>query len=234
MIIIRHGNERGHFDHGWLRTWHSFSFADYHDPKHTHFRTLRVLNEDFIGPSRGFGMHQHNDMEILTMVLAGELTHQDSLGNTSTIRPGELQRMTAGSGVLHSEFNHSQTTDVHLLQIWIFPDKKNLDPGYEQKTFADDEKHNQLRLVASRNGRDGSLTIHQDANVYATLLDPGAELHHPIAEGRGAWLQVATGELEVGGQKLFAGDGATVTADAQLSLKASGSEPAQFLLFDLA
>ncbi len=233
MITIRHKNERGHADHGWLKTWHSFSFADYYDPAHMHFKTLRVLNEDYVAAGRGFGMHPHNDMEILTMVLSGELTHKDSMGNTSAIRPGEFQRMTAGTGVLHSEFNHSKNEPVHLMQIWIFPEKKNLEPGYEQKAFPQEERKNQLRLVAARDGRDGALTIHQDANVYASSLDPGAEVAYSLAEGRGVWLQVATGELEVNGAKLGAGDAASITSEAVLALKGAGTEAAQVLLFDL-
>lgn len=233
MITIRHKNERGHADHGWLKTWHSFSFADYYDPAHMHFKTLRVLNEDYVAAGRGFGMHPHNDMEILTMVLSGELTHKDSMGNTSAIRPGEFQRMTAGTGVLHSEFNHSKNEPVHLMQIWIFPEKKNLEPGYEQKAFPQEERKNQLRLVAARDGRDGALTIHQDANVYASSLEPGAEVAYSLAEGRGVWLQVATGELEVNGAKLGAGDAASITSEAVLALKGAGTEAAQVLLFDL-
>ena len=233
MITIRPAAERGHFDHGWLNTWHTFSFADYHDPEHVHFRSLRVINEDFVHPGRGFGTHPHRDMEIVTYVLEGALSHQDSMGNGSTIRPGDVQRMTAGTGVLHSEFNHSPQDLVHLLQIWIFPEKKGLEPGYEQKTFADADKRNRLRLVASRDGRDGSVTIHQDASLYASLLDAGQSVRHQLAPGRHAWIQVARGSVTLNGKRLKQGDGASVSEEQAIELTGADTS-SEVLLFDLA
>ncbi len=235
MITIRPAGERGHFDHGWLNTWHTFSFADYQDPAHVHFGSLRVINEDFVQPGRGFGTHPHRDMEILTYVLEGALSHQDSMGNGSTIRPGDVQRMTAGTGVLHSEFNHSKDELVHLLQVWIFPETKGLEPGYEQKTFASDDKRNGLRLVASRDGRDGSVTIHQDAGLYASLLDGGKSVRHQLASGRHAWIQVARGSVTLNGRTLKQGDGASVSDEQIVELTgADASSPSEVLLFDLA
>lgn len=233
MITLRPSKERGHFNHGWLDTYHTFSFDKYHDPAHMGFFALRVINEDWVAPGRGFGMHPHKDMEILTYVLEGELAHQDSMGNGSSIRPHEVQRMTAGTGVTHSEFNHSQTDPVHLLQIWILPDKRNLRPGYEQKAFTADEKHNTLRLVASRDTADGSVLIHQDVRVYASLLDAGNSVYHMLANGRHAWLQVARGMIDLNGQSLKAGDGAAVSEESKLRI--TGKAPqSEFLLFDLA
>jgi redox-sensitive bicupin YhaK (pirin superfamily) len=234
MITLRPASERGQFDHGWLKTAHTFSFADYFDPKHEQFRALRVINEDYVQPGYGFGTHPHRDMEILTYVLEGALAHKDNMGNGSAIRPGDVQRMTAGTGVLHSEYNHSKDELVHLLQIWIFPEKKNLQPGYEQKTFTEDDKRNRLRLIASHDGRDGSVTIHQDASVYATLLEPGQSVRHDLGSGRHAWLQVARGSVTLNGKPLQQGDGAAVENETALEIAATGSATAEVLLFDLA
>ena len=232
MVTIRKAGERGHFQHGWLDTYHTFSFADYHDPKWMGFRSLRVINEDRVAPGQGFGTHPHRDMEILTYVLEGGLRHRDSMGNGEVIHPGEVQRMTAGTGLTHSEFNDSKTEPVHLLQIWIFPEKKELAPGYEQKFFADDEKRGRLRLVASPEASDGSVKIHQDARVYALLLGAGEEVTHRLAAGRAAWVQVARGSVTLNGARLEAGDGAAVSDES--AVKLAGMKDAEVLLFDLA
>ena len=231
MITVRKASERGHFDFGWLDTHHTFSFGDYYDPRFMGFRSLRVINEDFVHPSRGFPTHPHRDMEIITYILAGALAHKDSMGNGSVIRPGDVQRMSAGTGVRHSEANPSNAESVHLLQIWIMPAEYNIAPGYEQKFFAEEEKRGRLRLVASPDGRDGSVTIHQDASVYAAVLDAGQEVSHELAAGRGAWLQVARGAVELNGQALSQGDGAAVSEEGTLTI--TGREPAEVLLFDL-
>lgn len=231
MLTVRKSEERGHFDHGWLDTYHTFSFGDYQDPRHMGFRALRVINEDFVKPDEGFGTHPHRDMEILTWILAGELQHKDSMGNGSVIRPGEAQRMTAGTGVTHSEFNPSKTRSVHLLQIWILPEAKGLAPGYEQKDFPAEERKNRLRLIASRDGRDGSVVIHQDARVFASLLDAGKAVEHAPASGRHAWIQVARGSVRVNGAALAAGDGAAASEESLLRIEAA--ENAEILLFDL-
>jgi hypothetical protein len=232
MITFRRGAERGHADRGWLRSHHTFSFADYYDPAHMGFRALRVINDDLVQPGRGFTTHAHADMEILTYVLEGALEHRDSLGNGSVIRPGDVQRMTAGTGVTHSEYNPSATEPVHFLQIWVLPSRKGLQPGYEQKTFAETEKRGRLCLIASSEGRDGSVTIHQDVAVYATLLGPGQHADHRLRPGRHAWLHVARGGLDLDGQPLRDGDGAAVS-DAPL-LRLGSHEGAEALLFDLA
>ena len=232
MINIRRAEDRGHADHGWLNTYHTFSFADYYDHAHMGFRALRVINDDVVAPGRGFGTHPHRDMEIVTYVLEGALAHEDSMGNASTIVPGEVQRMSAGTGVLHSEFNHSRTDRVHLLQIWLLPDRTGIAPSYEQTLFPDEEKRGRLRLVASPDGADGSVMIHQDARLYATLLAPGEEVSHPLAPGRHAWVHVARGKASLNGQPLEAGDGAAVSAEEQLTLRGDGH--AEVLLFDLA
>ncbi len=229
MITIRKAAERGHADHGWLDTWHTFSFADYHDPDWMGFRTLRVLNDDRVAAGQGFGMHPHRDMEIVTIVFEGALQHRDSMGNESIIRPGEVQRMTAGTGVIHSEFNPSEKDPAHLYQIWILPDRKGLPPGYDQKAFPPKEG---LQLVASRDGRDGSLGIHQDASVWRGALAKGGRATHDVAAGRHAWLQIARGAVSLNGQRLTAGDGAAVGGRETLEL--SGVEPSEFILFDLA
>jgi redox-sensitive bicupin YhaK (pirin superfamily) len=231
MILVRKAAERGHFDFGWLDTHHTFSFGDYYDPRFMGFRSLRVINEDFVHAGHGFPTHGHRDMEIITYILAGALGHKDSMGNGSVIRPGDVQRMSAGTGVRHSEANPSDAEPVHLLQIWIMPAEYNIEPGYEQKFFADEEKHGRLRLIASRDGREGSVKIHQDASVYAALLDPGQEVKHELAAGRGAWLQVARGAVELNGQSLAQGDGAAASDEGSLTI--SGREPAEVLLFDL-
>jgi len=231
MIVKRPAAERGHFDHGWLDTSHTFSFADYHDPTHMGFRSLRVLNEDRVAPGKGFGTHSHRDMEIITYVLEGALAHADSMGNRSTIVPGDVQRMSAGTGVTHSEFNGQRDRPVHFLQIWLVPDRRGLTPGYEQKAIPESEERGVLRLVASRDGREGSVTIHQDADLYASRLLPGERVKHALAEGRHAWLQVVSGRVELNGTALGAGDGAAVSQETVLEVVAL--EPAHFLLFDL-
>ena len=231
MITVRQATERGHFDHGWLDTYHTFSFSEYHDPRHMGFRPLRVINEDVVAPGQGFPPHGHRDMEIITYILEGALEHKDSLGTGSVIRPGDVQRMSAGTGVRHSEFNHSRTEPVHLLQIWIVPALRGIEPGYEQKTYPVDEKRGRLRLVASPDAADGSVKIHQDARVYATVLDPGQHVVHRLAPGRFAWLQVARGAVELNGTKLAQSDGAAVSDESTLTIVASA--PAELLLFDL-
>jgi redox-sensitive bicupin YhaK (pirin superfamily) len=232
MIRLRKASERGHFDHGWLDTYHTFSFADYYDPEHMGFRSLRVMNEDRVQRGQGFGMHGHRDMEIVTCVLSGSLEHRDSLGNGSVIRPGELQRMTAGTGVRHSEVNASPAEPVHLYQIWLLPERAGLKPGYEQRSFAEAEKRGRFRLVASPQGRDGSLTVHQDAEIYLASLDTGAEVTQHLRPGRHAWLQVLRGGVRLNGQSLSAGDGAAVCEEDALVVRAVDSS--EVMLFDLA
>ncbi|HWF92452.1 MAG TPA: pirin family protein [Terriglobales bacterium] len=232
MITIRPGNQRGGGDYGWLNTRHSFSFDQYYDPKWMGFRSLRVINEDVVAPGQGFPMHPHRDMEILTYVLEGALQHNDSMGNGSTIRPGDGQRMSAGSGVRHSEANFSKSQPVHLLQIWIMPEKRGIEPSYEQKSFPVEEKHGKLRLIASSDAKDGSVKINQDAKLYVSLLEPGQEVQHELAKNRHAWVQVAKGAIELNGKKLNQGDGAAVSDEAKLALK--GTATAEILLFDLA
>jgi redox-sensitive bicupin YhaK (pirin superfamily) len=232
MINIRHGNERGGGEYGWLKTRHTFSFDQYYDPKFTNFRSLRVMNEDWVAAGQGFPMHPHRDMEIITYVLEGGLQHNDSLGNGSIIRPGDGQRMSAGTGVRHSEANPSPTDPVHLLQIWIMPDRPGHQPGYEQKAFPEAEKRGKLRVIASPDGENGSVTIHQDARLYVSLLSPGQEVKHDLAKGRYAWLQVAKGEVELNGKALQQGDGAAVENEKSLTIK--GAKEAEVLLFDLA
>jgi redox-sensitive bicupin YhaK (pirin superfamily) len=232
MIQVRNAAERGHFDHGWLDTYHTFSFADYYDPAHMSFRSLRVINDDRVAPSGGFGMHGHRDMEIVTYVLDGALEHKDSMGNGSIIRAGELQRMTAGTGVRHSEFNPSDTKWVHLYQIWLLPQQKGLRPSYEQLAVGEEEKRGRFRLAASPDGADGSLTIHQDARLYLASLSPGEGVAHEIEPGRAAWLQVLRGNVNVLGHDLAAGDGVALSDDSAISAQAA--VPSEVLLFDLA
>jgi redox-sensitive bicupin YhaK (pirin superfamily) len=232
MIITRPSGERGHANHGWLDTRHTFSFARYYDPHHTGFRDLLVINEDRVQPSRGFGAHSHDNMEILSYVVAGALEHRDSLGTGSIIRPGDVQRMTAGTGVTHSEFNPSSTEPVHFLQIWITPDAQDLDPGYEQRTFAPSALRGTLTLIGAREPRDGAVTIHQDVEVFASRLDAGTAVTHTLGPGRHAWIQVIEGALEVRGVTLGAGDGAAVSDESALGIRATAD--AHFLLFDLA
>ncbi|MFP3182017.1 MAG: pirin family protein [Paraburkholderia sp.] len=222
MIEIRRSTERGHANHGWLDSWHSFSFADYYDPEHVHFGPLRVINEDRIAGGQGFGTHGHRDMEIVTYVLDGALAHRDSMGNGSTIRPGDVQRMSAGTGVMHSEFNASPDEPVHLLQIWVLPQRAGDPPGYEEKRFEAADKRGRLRIVASPDGRDGSVTIHADASIYATL---------PLAQGRRAYVHVARGALTVNGEALQAGDAALIADAATVTLEKG--HDAEVLLFDL-
>jgi redox-sensitive bicupin YhaK (pirin superfamily) len=230
MLTIRRSADRGHADHGWLDTRHSFSFADYYDPDHMGFRSLRVINQDRVAAGAGFGTHPHKDMEIISYVLDGELAHKDSMGNGSIIRPGDVQRMTAGTGVLHSEANPSKKDKVHFLQIWILPEKRGLAPGYEQKTFAD--RKGALRLVASRDGRDGSVTVHQDMALYAGTFDGDESAKIELAPGRHAWVQVARGSIELNGEKLEPGDGAALT-DVR-SIELAKGRGAEVLVFDLA
>jgi quercetin 2,3-dioxygenase len=232
MMTIRRSDERGGGDYGWLKTRHTFSFNDYSDPKWMGFRSLRVINEDWVAPKGGFPTHPHRDMEIITYVLSGKLEHKDSLGSGSVILPGDGQRMTAGHGIRHSEANPSSTEDVHLLQIWIFPDKQGHEPGYEQKSFPEAEKRGKFRLIASRDGTDGSVKINQDAKLLVALLAPGEEVTQPISANRSAWIQVAKGGIELNGKKLHQGDGAAVSDERQLAIKAT--KEAEVLLFDLA
>ncbi len=234
MLTIRHADARGHADHGWLDSHHTFSFADYHDRAHMGFRALRVINEDRVAAGGGFPTHGHRDMEILSYVLAGALGHKDSLGTGSVIKPGDVQRMTAGTGVMHSEMNASRTEPVHFLQIWLLPEARGLAPGYEQKTFAEAEKRGALRLVASRDGRDGSLTIHQDVRLYAGLFDGDEQATLALAPGRHAWIQVARGRLTVDGRALGAGDGAAISEAAAVTLAGIAGGQAEVLVFDLA
>lgn len=229
---IRRSKERGYADHGWLKSFHTFSFADYHDPAHMGYRALRVINEDRVAPGQGFGTHGHRDMEIISYVLSGALEHKDSLGTGSVIRPGDAQRMSAGTGVRHSEFNASKDELVHFLQIWIVPDRAGHEPGYEQKHFTEGERKGVLRLIASRDGRLGSLTIHQDASVLSGLLSPGDRVSHVVAPGRHAWVHVAKGEVEIDGEKLSAGDAAAIDDAAAVSVVAAASS--EVIVFDLA
>ena len=231
MIDIRRGSERGHARHGWLESYHSFSFADYHDPAHLGYSALRVINEDRVQPGTGFGTHGHRDMEIISYVLEGALAHQDSMGNGSTIVPGDVQRMSAGRGVTHSEFNHEKNATTHFLQIWIEPSARGIAPGYEQKHFDAAAKRGRLRLVASPEGADGSVTIHQDARVYAGLFDGAERATHPLAPGRKAYLHLARGRLTVNGMPLEAGDAAKLEAVAEIVLQQGAG--AEALLFDL-
>jgi redox-sensitive bicupin YhaK (pirin superfamily) len=232
VIRLRRSGERGHFDHGWLDTRHTFSFGDYHDPTHMGFRSLRVVNEDRVRPGAGFPTHSHRDMEIVTWVLDGALEHRDSLGNGSVIRPGEAQRLSAGTGITHSEFNNSASEPLHFLQIWILPAERGLPPGYEQKSFPESERRGRLRRIASPDGREGSVTIRQDAEIFTTLLSPGQSVAHELRPGRSAWVHVARGEVEVGGQTLASGDAAAASDEPRLEISArAGSE---VLLFDLA
>jgi len=232
MMTIRPANERGHAEHGWLNSRHTFSFADYHDPKHMGFRALRVINEDRVAPGQGFGKHGHRDMEIVSYVLAGALQHNDSMGTGSVIRPGDVQRMSAGTGVLHSEHNASKTEPVHFLQIWIVPSATGIAPGYEQKTFTREEKQGKLRLVASNDGREGSVTIHADAALYAGVFAEGEAAERSIAPGRHAWVHVARGHARVNGRKLSAGDAAALSDEKTVRIE--GVDDGEVLLFDLA
>ena len=232
MMRIRKAEERGHADLGWLKTHHTFSFATYQDPKHVHFRALRVMNEDFVAPGMGFGTHPHDNMEIVTYVLQGALEHKDSMGNGEVLRPGEFQRMSAGSGITHSEFNPSATEPVHLYQIWLFPDTRDVEPSYEQKRFPEEGRRNAFQLVASPQGKDDSLRIQQDAAIYLATLEPGANLQRHFAQDRYGWVQVLRGAVEVNGASLRAVDGAALSAEPELTLRAH--ESAEVMVFDLA
>ncbi len=234
MITVRPASERGHADHGWLSTYHTFSFDTYYDTRHMGFRSLRVINEDVVQPGRGFPTHAHRDMEIVTYVLAGALEHKDSMGNGSTIRPGDVQRMSAGTGVRHSEFNHSASEPVHLLQIWILPNAQGLTPGYEQKRFGDEEQNGRLRLIAAPEGRDGAVTLHQDASLYAARIAHGTRVRHEFQPGRHGWLQVARGAVAVNGVDLRAGDGAAISGERAIEITGQDGDESEVLLFDLA
>jgi hypothetical protein len=232
MITVRKAEKRGHFDFGWLSTYHSFSFGDYYDPSHMGFRSLRVINEDIVQAGRGFPRHGHRDMEIFTYILKGALQHRDSMGNGSIIRPGDVQRMSAGTGVTHSESNPSSAEPVHLLQIWILPNKEGIEPDYEEKKFPDDEKRNKLRLIISADGSAGAVRINQDARVFASILDQDREVVQQLNSGRHAWVQVAAGAVTLNDVELKQGDGAAVSEEAALRIAAQS--PSEILLFDLA
>ncbi|HIK32623.1 MAG TPA: pirin family protein [Oscillatoriales cyanobacterium M59_W2019_021] len=232
MIVIRKAEDRGHANYGWLDSYHSFSFANYYDPHHMGFRQLRVINEDRVSGGGGFDAHPHRDMEIITYVVDGALEHRDSTGNNAVIRAGEVQRMSAGMGIAHSEYNHSQTDPVHLLQIWILPDRRGLQPSYEQRHYSEAEKRGNLRLIVSPDDRENALKIHQDVNLYATVLESGESINYPVLENRYAWIQVVKGEIEANDRSLKTGDGAALYEETQLQIKARSS--AELLLFDLA
>lgn len=229
---IRRADQRGFADHGWLKSYHTFSFADYYDPAHMHFRALRVINEDRVLPKKGFGTHPHSDMEIISYVLEGALQHKDSMGNGSVIRPGDVQRMSAGTGVLHSEFNASEQDLVHFLQIWIVPDRKGHKPSYEQKHFSEADRKNQLRLVASSDGREGSISVHQDMRLFAGVFEAGAQTSFELLPSRHAWVHVARGAIELNETALSAGDAAAFDDAGSIQIKSSGAS--EILVFDLA
>lgn len=232
MIILRKAEDRGHANHGWLDTYHTFSFANYYDPKHMGFRALRVINEDRVSPTAGFGTHGHRDMEIITYVLEGALEHKDNIGNGSVIQPGEVQRMTAGTGILHSEFNHSETEAVHLLQIWLLPDQNGLSPSYEQRNFSPAKTPGKLHLVAAKDGRESAVTVHQDVDLYAAVLKAGDRISHTFKPQRHAWIQVARGAITLNGLSLDTSDGAAISNETEVVIEAT--QDAEFLLFDLA
>lgn len=232
MIVRRPSEERGRANHGWLDSRHTFSFSDYHDPAHMGFRSLRVINEDRVQPARGFGTHGHRDMEIISYVLEGELAHKDNMGSGSVIRPGDVQRMSAGTGVLHSEMNPSTSQPVHFFQVWLMPAQRGIKPSYEQKRFEPEEKQGRLRLVASPDGRDGSITVHQDADLYAGLFKTGEGARLDLRPGRHAWVQIASGHITLNSESLGTGDGAAVSGETALDLTARSD--AEVLVFDLA
>ncbi|OYP30478.1 pirin family protein [Rhodopirellula sp. MGV] len=235
MITLRRANERGSADHGWLKTQYSFSFSGYYDPSHMGFRSLRVMNEDYIAAGKGFGTHPHENMEIVTYVLEGALQHRDSMGNGEVLRPGEFQRITAGTGITHSEFNPSADEQAHLYQIWLFPERDGLEPGYEQKAFDPQGRKNRFQLVASRNGRDESLLIHQDVAIYLAELDGDATVQYSFAPDRHGWLQVLRGDISANGESLHQGDAIAISDVAALELQAAGQAgSAEVMLFDLA
>lgn len=231
MISVRPAAERGHASHGWLDTWHTFSFADYYDPEHVRFRSLRVMNEDRIAAGMGFGTHPHHDMEIVTYVLEGALEHKDSMGNGEVLRPVEFQRMSAGTGITHSEFNPSDSHPVHLYQIWLFPERKGIEPSYEQKAFSADARRNVMQLVASRSGEAGSLKIHTDASVYLADLTPGTSLEFELSPNRHGWLQVLKGSVVLNGLSLGTSDGAAISETHQLRIATESG--AELMFFDL-
>jgi quercetin 2,3-dioxygenase len=231
MLSIRRAHERGHANHGWLDSFHSFSFGDYYDPEHMSFRSLRVINEDRVAPGNGFGTHPHRDMEIISYVIEGAIEHRDSIGNGSVIRPGDVQRMSAGTGITHSEFNPSETEAVHFLQIWVVPEPTGLAPSYEQKAFDRLEKQGQLRLVASQDGRENSVVVHQDVNIYATILVAQASVQLDLQTDRYYWVQVVRGEIVVNGEAVSAGDAIALSQESQLSL--TGQQETEVLVFDL-
>ena len=232
MIKVRRANDRGYADHGWLKSHHTFSFANYYDPEHMGFRSLRVMNEDRVAAGRGFGTHSHDNMEIVSYVLDGELEHKDSMGNGEILRPGEFQRISAGTGITHSEFNPSKSKPTHFYQIWMTPDRNGVEPSYDQKTFAESDRQNRWQLVASPDGHDDSLRIHQDARVFLANLEEGHELTYHLAEGRHAWLQVLRGDAELHGKRLATGDAVAVSDESDLRLTTEGT--AELMLFDLA
>jgi quercetin 2,3-dioxygenase len=232
MLTLRKAEERGHANHGWLDSYHTFSFASYYDPAHMGFRSLRVINQDRVQGGMGFGTHPHKDMEIISYVLEGALEHKDSMGNGSVIQAGEVQRLTAGTGITHSEFNHSKTDRAHFLQIWLLPSQENLEPGYEQKHYSAAEKRDRLLLIASSDGRDGSVTVNQDISLYATVLSNGAQVSHAVEPGRHAWVQVAQGKALLNGQTIREGDGIAISQAGDLNLV--GVDNAEVLVFDLA
>jgi len=232
MITVRKADERGHANHGWLDTYHTFSFAKYYDPKHMGFRALRVINEDRVSPGAGFGTHGHRDMEIITYVLEGALEHQDSIGNGSVIQPGDVQRMSAGKGILHSEFNHSKTEPVHFLQIWLLPETNGLSPSYEQQNFSPAKTPGKLHLVAARDGREGAVTVHQDVELYAAVCKKGDRISYTLKPQRHAWVQVARGAITLNGLPLDTSDGAAISNETEVAIEAT--KDAEFLLFDLA
>jgi len=232
-LTLRRAEERGAADFGWLETRHSFSFGHYFDPDHMGFGPLRVINEDRVAPGGGFDPHPHQDMEIVSYVISGGLQHRDSMGNGSVVKAGDVQRITAGSGIRHSEFNASSDEPVHFLQIWITPERRNLVPGYEQKSFSADDKRGRLQLIGSRFGRQGSVTIHQDVEVFSSVLRDGESVHHEVQQGRGAWVQVVRGAGVLNGSPIAGGDGAAITDEGRLDLAGSGAGESEFLLFDL-
>lgn len=231
MLKIRRAADRGHADHGWLNTYHTFSFASYYDPRHMGFRSLRVMNEDRVAAGKGFGTHEHRDMEIVSYVLAGALEHKDSMGNGEVLKPGEFQRITAGTGITHSEFNASSSELTHFYQIWLLPDREDIEPSYEQKKFDPADRQNQLQLVASPSADDGSLLIHQDVRIYLANLDTEAEVTYPLGTGRHAWLQVLRGTVEISGEALDTSDGAAISDESDVAVKATTA--AEIMLFDL-
>jgi quercetin 2,3-dioxygenase len=232
MLTIRSAQARGHAQRDWLDSYHTFSFGSYQDPAHMGFRSLRVINEDFIEPGQGFGTHSHRDMEIITFVLDGAVAHKDSIGNIGTIKPGEVQRMSAGTGIAHSEFNPSNDEHTHLLQIWILPDRQNLEPSYEQVAFPIDQRLGKLRLIASPDGKDGSVTVHQDLQLLTAVLEPNQQVSYELGVDRYGWLQITQGEILLNGQKLEAGDGVAISQEQKIEIAATAN--AEFLLFNMA